>query len=147
MSKHLSGPEGSRPLSLGKRVSRIAERLAGGATDVAGPPAEELVGRVIHARHLRFHYFPENLFGEPAWEVLLELLQAQIEGRTVTVTALSEAAGTPGSVTLRWLNLLVGHGLVRRQPDPHDSLTELVELEPVASEAMRRYFDALSRQG
>lgn len=147
MSKHLSGSEGGRPLSLGNRISRIAERLAGSVSDAPGSPAEELVGRVIHARRLRFRYFPESLFGEPAWEVLLELLQAQIEGRTVTVTALSEAAGTPGSVTLRWLNHLVGHGLIRRRPDPHDTLTELVELEPMASEAMRRYFDDLSRHG
>lgn len=147
MSKHLSGSEGGRPLSLGKRVSRIAERLAGSASDSPGPPAEGLVGRAIQARHLRFRYFPENLFGEPAWEILLELLQAQIEGRTVTLTALSEAAGTPGSVTLRWLNLLVGHGLVRRRPDPHDPLTELIQLEPMASEALRRYFDDLSRDG
>ena len=143
MGKH-SDTEVDRSLPLRRRVSRIAQRLAGTPLDAPESGTEDFVRGVIHARRLRFHFLPANLMGEPAWDILLELMLARIERRAVTVTALSEAGGIPGSVTWRWLNLLISQGLVRRQPDPQDPVTELFELEPMAVEAMKQYFDELS---
>ena len=145
MSKHSSGPKERRLLALGKQVSQIAGNLAEGS--LLGPPLppREVVTSAIHARKVRYRYFPESLFGEPAWEMLLELLHAEMEGRQVTVTELCEAASTQGTTTLRWLSVLVSQGLVLRRPDPTDRTSELIALSSTTSAAFRRYFDDLAK--
>jgi DNA-binding MarR family transcriptional regulator len=144
MTSHSSGKHRGRALPLGARISRIADALFEGSFTGA-PPSSELVGRAIRARHLRRRYFPDMFFGEPAWDMLLELLDAELDARQVTITNLCEAVGVPGSVGIRWLNSLVAEGLVRKRPDPHNTFCEFIELEPAASTAFRRYFAELSR--
>lgn len=144
MTRHSSGKDRGRPLPLATRISRIADALFD-TSFTGAPPSGEKVANVIRARHLRHRYFPEMLFGEPAWDMLLELLDAELDARQVTITNLCEAAGVPGSVGMRWLNSLVAEKLVRRRPDPYNALCEFIELEPRTSTAFRRYFEDLAR--
>lgn len=144
MTRHSSGKDRGRPLPLATRIGRIAQDLFD-TPFIGAPPSSEVIGKAIRARNLRHRYFPEALFGEPAWDMLLELLDAEIEGRQVTVSNLCEAASVPATIGFRWLNSLVAEGLVRRRPDPQNALSELIELEPRTSTAFRRYFDDLER--
>jgi len=144
MTRHSSGKDGGRPLPLATRISRIADALFD-TSFTGSPPSSEKVGDAIRARHLRHRYFPETIFGEPAWDMLLELLDAELEARQVTITNLCEAAGVPGSVGMRWLSSLVAEKLVRRRSDPYNAFCEFIELEPGTSTAFRRYFEDLSR--
>ena len=145
MTKHSSDPKTAHPLPLGSRITRLAEGLVGAA--FADPPRvpQEAVQDAIRSRRLRYRYFPHVLFGEPAWDMLLELLSAEIQDRQVTVLDLCEAAGTPGTTTLRWLSSMESEGLLIRRRDPTDSTSELIELEPTASAALRQYFHELSK--
>ena len=144
MSRYSSDTRGGRLLSLGKRVGRIAESLAEAPFGVRPDFPEEMLSEAIQARRLRHRFFPESLFGEPGWDMLLELLQAEIEGRQATVSNLCEAAGVVGTVALRWVNILEDRGLVRRRPDPGNGIGELVELDPKSSATLRRYFQEVS---
>lgn len=139
---------------LSDEVSRIASTLArlsaGPATRLApeetaraseAPPiSAEMVRSVIRARRLRARYFQEDLFGDPAWDMLLDLLQAEIAQLRVPVSSLCIAAAVPATTALRWLKTMVGQGLFIRRSDPHDGRRVFVELAPEASSAMRRYF-------
>ena len=139
---------------LSDEVSRIASTLArlsaGPATrlapeETAGPAeappiSAEMVRSVIRARRLRARYFEEDLFGDPAWDMLLDLLQAEIAQLRVPVSSLCIAAAVPATTALRWLKTMVGQGLFIRRSDPHDGRRVFVELAPEASSAMRRYF-------
>lgn len=139
---------------LSEQVSRIAStlaRLSAGpgapvpATEAphsadVPPLSAETVRNVLRARRLRSRYFREDLFADPAWDMLLDLLQAEIAQLRVPVSSLCIAAAVPATTALRWLKTLVSEGLFVRRPDPHDGRRVYVELATDTSNALRRYF-------
>ena len=80
------------------------------------------------------------MFADPAWDMLLDLLQAEISQLRVPVSSLCIAASVPATTALRWLKMLTQQGIFLRRADPHDGRRVFVELAPAASQAMRRYF-------
>jgi hypothetical protein len=139
---------------LSEEVSRIASTLARLSTGPSSPPrrlepaatgdlpqvSAETVRAVIRARRLRSRFFPEELFADPAWDMLLDLLQAEIAQLRVPVSSLCIAAAVPATTALRWLKTLVSEQIFVRRADPHDGRRVFVELAPEASHALRRYF-------
>lgn len=100
----------------------------------------EAVRQVIRARRLRSRFFDEELFADPAWDMLLDLLQAEIAQHRVPVSSLCIAAAVPATTALRWIKSMTDAGLFRRRADPHDGRRVFVELSPKASQALRQYF-------
>ncbi|WP_265570293.1 MarR family winged helix-turn-helix transcriptional regulator [Sphingomicrobium nitratireducens] len=141
---------------LSDEVARIADALArmtAGQSDFkargATPrPSEEgvpevdaeTVRRAIKLRRLREKHFDAELFADPAWDMLLDLLAAEIAQHRVPVSALCTAAAVPPTTALRWMKTMADNGLFVRRADPHDGRRVFVELAPEASLAMRRYF-------
>lgn len=159
LSDIASDQNAERLRQLSDEVSRIAStlaRLSAGPTSaprateppVGGdvpPLSAETVRSVIRARRLRARYFPEDLFADPAWDMLLDLLQAEIAHLRVPVSSLCIAAAVPATTALRWLKAMVARGIFIRRADPHDGRRVFVELAPEASQAMRRYFGDLGQ--
>ena len=143
---------------LSDEVSRIASTLARLS---AGPGAQrnfmpdqsgeapniplESIRSVIRARRLRGRYFSEDLFADPAWDMLLDLLQAELAQLRVPVSSLCIAAAVPATTALRWLKTMAEEGIFVRRADRHDGRRVFVELSPQASSAMRRYFAELGQ--
>lgn len=139
---------------LSDEVSRIAAtlaRLSSGpaqaprpvlpqADQEAPPVSAETLRTVIRARRLRERYFSSELFADPAWDMLLDLLQAEIAQLRVPVSSLCIAASVPATTALRWLKSMTSEGLFVRRADPYDGRRVFVELSPQASAALRRYF-------
>lgn len=136
---------------LSSEVSRIAGTLARlsnkpapaiwpvGGED-ALPVSPEVVTSVIRARRLRARYFDEALFADPAWDIMLELLHAEIIHQRVSVSTLCSAAAVPATTALRWVKTMVQKGLLFREDDTHDARRVFIELAPETSTALRRYF-------
>lgn len=147
-------PGAARLRQLSDEVSRIAATLARlsvgpGASGAempqmssgeAPPVSLDAVRQVIRARRIRARYFDEELFADPAWDMLLDLLQAEIAQHRVPVSSLCIAAAVPATTALRWIKTMTEAGLFNRRADPRDGRRVFVELSPKASEAMRRYF-------
>lgn len=149
-------PAARRLKQLSDEVGRIAATLARLSTgpettaktverpvDPVGdiPAASgEMVRNVIRARRLRARFFDEELFADPAWDMLLDLLQAEIAQHRVPVSSLCIAAAVPATTALRWIKTMTDSGLFQRRADPHDGRRVFIELAPLASAAMRRYF-------
>ena len=114
---------------------------------VAEPPplSVDIVRSVIRARRLRARYFHEELFADPAWDMLLDLLQAELAQHRVPVSSLCIAAAVPATTALRWIKSMTDSGLFVRRADPHDGRRVFVELSPDASIALRAYFGELSK--
>ena len=152
-------PGAERLRQLSDEVSRIAATLARLSNVPATPeidlrkPVEddlpdvpvETVRSVIRARRLRARFFPEDLFADPAWDMLLDLLQAEIAQLRVPVSSLCIAAAVPATTALRWLKSMTDKGIFVRRADPHDGRRVFVELSRDASAAMRRYFAEVGR--
>jgi DNA-binding MarR family transcriptional regulator len=114
----------------------VARREFGEVPQVDG----EKVRAVIRARRLRSRYFSDDIFADPAWDMLLDLLQAEIAQHRVPVSSLCIAAAVPATTALRWIRTMTEADLFRRRADPHDGRRIFVELSPSASKAMRQYF-------
>ena len=155
LSDVASDRNAARLRQLSDEVSRIAStlaRLSTGPSPAAGPtdlpvPAGDLpevsadmVRTVIRARRMRSRYFDEGMFADPAWDMLLDLLQAEIAQLRVPVSSLCIAASVPATTALRWLKTMTQQGIFVRRADPRDGRRVFVELAPAASQAMRRYF-------
>ena len=82
----------------------------------------------------------ETLFGEPAWDMLLDLFIAAKERKRVPVTSACIGAAVPTTTALRWLAVLEERGLVRREADPSDARRIFVRLSADACARMVAYF-------
>jgi DNA-binding MarR family transcriptional regulator len=155
-------PANRRLKQLSDEVGRIAATLARLSSDPEPPsksverpvsadsevPAVrgEVVRDVIRARRLRARFFDEELFADPAWDMLLDLLQAEIAQHRVPVSSLCIAAAVPATTALRWIKTMTDNGLFNRRADPHDGRRVFIELAPATSLAMRRYFAEVGAQ-
>jgi hypothetical protein len=97
-------------------------------------------------RRNRARFFADDrLFGEPAWDILLDLFIAGREGKRVPVTSACIGAAVPTTTALRWLTLLEQRGLVQRDDDPTDARRALVYLTNDAIARMEHYFERAHR--
>ena len=90
-------------------------------------------------RRIRATYFRSDLFGEPGWDILLDLFIQQRVGRPISVTAACIGSGAATTTALRYLNLLIEDGLVQREGDPADGRRSWLKLTPEAVETMTEY--------
>lgn len=116
-----------------------------GAAGAAQPglPDPQMVRQIIAGRQARAKFFDPALFGDPAWDMLLDLTAAHGEGAQVSVTSLCIAAGVPATTALRWLTQMVEIGIFRRVPDPADRRRAFIALSDKAVAAMSGYFASL----
>lgn len=155
-------PEGAALLQqLSEEVGRIAHMLAnlseegpdalvaGARGDAEG--AAEVTGfdvrAIIRARRLREQFFRADLFADPAWDIMLDLLAARLERSRVAVSSLCIAAAVPATTGLRWIKQMTDEGLLERSADPEDGRRVFIDLTDRAAEAMLAYIVAARRIG
>lgn len=110
-------------------------------------PDPRMVRRIIHLRQLRSRFFDENLFADPAWDMLLDLTAARVEHKRVSVTSLCIASGVPPTTALRWIGQLTKVGLFERVEDDADKRRVFIQLSDEAADMMARYFSVLGDEG
>lgn len=130
---------------------RLAEsknaRLPSGADHQASQFPEatvKTVRQILEARRQRGNYFRHDLFGEPAWDMLLELFAAELEQHRVSVSSVCVGSVVPTTTAFRWLKKLEQSGFLVRESDPCDARRQWVQLTPRASAAMQRYLAAFA---
>ncbi|HEY0625946.1 MAG TPA: winged helix DNA-binding protein [Allosphingosinicella sp.] len=149
----------ARLQQLSEEVGRIATILARISEEeeaktptlplVNHEPAQDLtasaVRAMIRARRLRDQYFPSDLFADPAWDMLLDLMAARLDGQRVAVSSLCIAAAVPATTALRWIKTLTDYGLFVRAADPHDGRRVFIELSDQAAAHLTAYLKAVQR--
>ena len=158
----ISKEQGLPPLEqISQEVARIAALLADLAEKEAhGPRARPVVERggqqplqidasliraMIRARRLREQYFKSDLFADPAWDILLDLYAARLEGQRVAVSSLCIAAAVPPTTALRWIKTLTDMGLRLRAADPQDGRRVYIELSHATASGLEAYLTAAHR--
>jgi Winged helix DNA-binding domain len=148
---------------LSEEVGRIANVLAAlseheaAAAAVAavdsGPKAREgtldagFIRSIIRVRRLRDHFFVGDLFADPAWDMLLDLMAARVERQRVAVSSLCIAAAVPPTTALRWIKSLCDQGLFVRIADPEDGRRVFIELSGETAARMETYLKSAQRLG
>ena len=158
---HDVGREGQELLQkLSEDVGRLASMLAslseeetaelaaarpGVSEDGADGVAAGEIRAMIRARRLRDQYFSGELFADPAWDMLLDLMAARLEQKRVAVSSLCIAAAVPATTALRWIKALTDRGLFVRSADPRDGRRVYIELSDETARALGAYFAAAKR--
>lgn len=140
---------------LADELVAIAARLR----DVAASPAAEAITRPTPRSERRYLALARQayalrrkragifgnpeLFGEPAWDILLDLYIAHAEAKPVSVSSACIGSAAPATTGLRWLGVLADEGLVVRENDPEDHRRVLVRLTRKGITAMERFFDSV----
>lgn len=147
---------------LSQEVGRIANVLAalseheaaaaavaavGGAESDTEPLDSNFIRSIIRARRLRDSFFRSDLFSDPAWDMLLDLMAARVERQRVAVSSLCIAAAVPPTTALRWINGLCEQGLFVRIADPEDGRRVFIELSEDAAARMEAYLRSVQRGG
>ena len=148
-------PRTERTLS---EVSRLARELEAIASQLAHLPRQaenidslfstekELIDVIRRVRAFRTHFFADDLFADPAWDILLELKHAEHEQYRVTISNLCLAAAVPPTTALRWISLLEDRGMLVRTDDPLDGRRAFISLHPTASATLEKFFKSVLEQ-
>jgi DNA-binding MarR family transcriptional regulator len=116
------------------------------AREAPSPATEAATLRaMIRARRLRDQFFGQELFADPAWDILLDLMAARLEGKDVGVSSLCIAAAVPPTTALRRIQEMTEAGLLERVADPQDGRRIFVALSSHAVETMEHYMAAMRR--
>ncbi|WP_271078393.1 MarR family winged helix-turn-helix transcriptional regulator [Aurantiacibacter sp. MUD61] len=108
-------------------------------------PDARLVRQIIAQRKARAKFFDEDLFADPAWDMLLDLTAARVEHQRVCVTSLCIASGVPPTTALRWIGQMIEAGLFERVEDDADRRRAFIDLSDKAADAMARYFEEIGQ--
>ena len=140
-------------VALAEPLARVLPATVADQRSDYGLPAEPVqvaaadVRKAIRARRLRSRPFPDVLFEDPAWDMLLDLYAAHLERAQVSVSSLCIAAAVPPSTALRWISKMTEDGLFVREPDPFDRRRAFMALSEAALDRMNRYFATLAQNG
>jgi DNA-binding MarR family transcriptional regulator len=128
-----------------EEIVHVSDRLAfmlqhSGKTGNEGSQSECVgpkLAAIIRAREARGRLFPPSLFSDPAWDILLHLLRAEISQVRLSFTRLAEQANVPPTTANRWISIMVDKSIVIRRDDHLDARRAFIELHPDASAALR----------
>ncbi len=100
---------------------------------------QSFASQMMKDRQIRSKFFDAQILNGPAWDILIDLAAAGLQGRAVPTSSACASTQAPFSTALRHVNQLVEANLVKRTVDPGDKRRTLLELEPEALEQMTRY--------
>ena len=105
------------------------------------------VRAIIRLRRMRDRFFRSDLFADPAWDMLLDLMAARLERIQVAVSSLCIAAAVPPTTALRWIKTMSENGMFVRVADPEDGRRVFIALSEGAAAGMTSYLSAAKAQG
>ncbi len=95
-------------------------------------------------RRRRARYLSADLFGEPTWDILLDLYVAARENRRVPTTSACIGAHVPPTTALRWLRILEMRGMVEREEDGRDGRRTFVKLTERGTTVMAAFLGTMA---
>ncbi|QDP20424.1 hypothetical protein [Sphingomonas xanthus] len=141
----------SSDLEAAARIIRSVSQIVEGAqpTKVSHPDTTVLglAKKLKGIRAIRNQAYPADLFGEPAWDMLLALYIGRCEQYRMKITALTMESHVPPTTALRWIDTLIERNYARKVPNPRDARSTFVEMTDEAFDQMTDTLKAiLSRE-
>lgn len=101
---------------------------------------------LYNSRRIRKSVFGSDadLFGEPAWDILLDAAIMESRGKQVSVTSACLAADVPSTTALRYVSALEERDFLTRESDPFDNRKKYLRLTPKGKRLLKQYVDAMT---
>ena len=141
-----TAPADRQPSVLETQLNELRERLLKPPEASQGerePALSRLVHEVLRSRRRREKIFGIQLFGEPAWDLLLELYTAESVGQRLSLWDACLATSVPASTAMRWIATLEKQDWVRRLGHPSDPRRTWLVLTERGSTTIENYFRSL----
>lgn len=127
-------------------ISRLSSLRRDIQRDVSGPAFQSLAEVARH--YIRLRRRRENdisdLFHDPAWDILLDLYAAMIEGKEISVSSACIASAVPPTTALRHIEKLNRAGLLCRFPARNDKRRILVAITSRGEDVVRNFLHGLT---
>jgi DNA-binding MarR family transcriptional regulator len=107
--------------------------------------ASRIAREIYRHRRARDRHFPNLAFGEPMWDILLDLYASEGEGKAITVSSACLAASVPSTTALRFLKALEQAGAVERYRLGSDARKTYVRLADSTKLNMTTYLQRHAR--
>lgn len=144
--------ENSKLTGLDDKLSELIAEIRAISMETHTPPkpqremknpqtAQSRAKDIYNFRRKRERFFDTDLFGEPGWDMLLDLYEHAERGKAVSVSSACIAASVPPTTALRWIAVLVQRGLVDSFNDPLDRRRRFLNLSVEARSSMQRLLD------
>lgn len=138
---------------LKSRIDQIHDLLATRGNDAVARDRQaaalrpQLIDQLtlsIQIRRIRRHHFGDVMMAGPTWDMMLDLMLANANGRMLSASDLATGAGVPLSSGLRLIGALEEAGLVKRSIDERDRRRTIVRLTDAGTDRMATYFERVS---
>jgi DNA-binding MarR family transcriptional regulator len=103
--------------------------------------ARDLVALYRKRNELFAQLGASDIFGDPAWHMLIDLYLERKAGRRMSVSDLCVGSTAPQTTALRYITIMVKRGLLIRVPDEQDGRRVFVELAPHTTERLAVLFE------
>lgn len=132
---------------LAHRLLGFAGRVRTPATNseppkVNGPDGQRALSQAVASalalRRRRSENLDAALFGDPAWYMLLVLLEASLAHAAVTIKQVCGSSGSYEATARRWMAILIDQGLVELDEEVRDDDLKPVRLTEQGSTRMTR---------
>lgn len=120
--------------------------LTTGSAPIKVGELSELAKRAYDHRRVRDRIFQEDdLFGEPVWDMLLDIAVADGRGVHLSVTSACIGACVAETTALRWLKVMEVRGLTSREADPRDGRRSFIRLTDDGRKKLDQYFNEIEQ--
>ena len=101
----------------------------------------QLAERILSVRSARTKIFGGGVFGEPDYEIMLDLFVNESRGRKVSISSACVASGVPPTTALRHITAMIERGWIERTSDPHDRRSANLMLTLESLVKVRQYLE------
>jgi predicted transcriptional regulator len=151
-------PSSSTPANLSHHdpLSDISQKLADIIHDISrlqspsGTSSQHAKSQIVAKLHdavlvrtLRNRLFPQGLFSDPAWDMVLDLTLASIENRQISISSLCIASNAPTTTALRCIKTLVEFGIIEIASDTKDRRRKNVKISQSTLDLMLKLTSAI----
>jgi hypothetical protein len=136
-----------KPVSFRPAPATAFERFVTGHETLDPQVHASAIREIIKLRRMRDSYFDSELFADPAWDILLDLMAAKLEGKSVSVSSLCIAAAVPATTALRWVAAMTDNGMLVRNHDPEDARRVFITLSDETEANLRRFLLDAQKRG
>ena len=131
-----------RLVSTAKQAKHEQRRFS---FDLQGPSGSirQRVADEIRARRHRERRFGDHLFSDPAWDILLALYLAELQGRSLSAAQVCIASRVPASTALRWISGLQRRGYLLQADNVADPQKANISISSKSCDLMEAHFNRL----
>jgi FixJ family two-component response regulator len=138
-----------RTLLEGATSTAVSPRVPNDDPNEVGPEHVErrrtlTLKSMLNSRRLQSELLPMDIFGDPAWFMLLELALIERSGKRTSVSGLCMSAHTSQATALRRIQDMIEADLIVRHEDTGDRRRSYVSLSPNAHMRLNQFLDRIA---